>query len=203
MIYGQPSRRWLTFRGVADVMSRDVDLVREPERSCLAEQQSKTSMRHQVPDRVVTIGGGTGSFTMLSALKHVVWNLWAIVAMTDSGGSSRRLMNEFGHPLPLGALRRGGHLPGGARPGQPWRAHSGPIFWPGHLPRRIHSSVTTWNASSSRCGQRWQTTERQRRHHWRAQRTPLRESGVTKNIRWIDYKEEQRCVQSAAASRSW
>src|SRR5215218_1810015 len=63
-------------------------------------------MRHQVPDRVVTIGGGTGSFTMLSELKKVVRNLWAIVAMTDSGGSSRRLMDEFGRPLPLGDLRQ-------------------------------------------------------------------------------------------------
>jgi uncharacterized cofD-like protein len=63
-------------------------------------------MRHQVPDRVVTIGGGTGSFTMLSELKKVTRNLWAIVAMTDSGGSSRRLMDEFGRPLPLGDLRQ-------------------------------------------------------------------------------------------------
>src|SRR5215218_6086297 len=63
-------------------------------------------MRHQVPDRVVTIGGGTGSFTMLSELKQVTRNLWAIVAMTDSGGSSRRLMDELGRPLPLGDLRQ-------------------------------------------------------------------------------------------------
>jgi uncharacterized cofD-like protein len=63
-------------------------------------------MRHQVSDRVVTIGGGTGSFTMLSELKKVVRDLWAIVAMTDSGGSSRRLMDEFGRPLPLGDLRQ-------------------------------------------------------------------------------------------------
>ena len=63
-------------------------------------------MRHQVPERVVTVGGGTGSFTMLSELKKVARNLWAIVAMTDSGGSSRRLMDEFGRPLPLGDLRQ-------------------------------------------------------------------------------------------------
>ncbi len=63
-------------------------------------------MRYQVPERVVTVGGGTGSFTMLSELKQVTRNLWAIVAMTDSGGSSRRLMDEFGRPLPLGDLRQ-------------------------------------------------------------------------------------------------
>ena len=63
-------------------------------------------MRYQIQERVVTVGGGTGSFTMLSELKKVVPQLWAIVAMTDSGGSSRRLMDEFGRPLPLGDLRQ-------------------------------------------------------------------------------------------------
>src|ERR671917_1913673 len=65
-----------------------------------------SGMRRRVPDRVVTIGGGTGSFTMLSELKKVASRLRAIVAMTDSGGSSRRLMDEFGRPLPLGDLRQ-------------------------------------------------------------------------------------------------
>lgn len=63
-------------------------------------------MRQQITDRVVTVGGGTGSFSMLSELKKVVAQLWAVVAMTDSGGSSRRLMDEFGRPLPLGDLRQ-------------------------------------------------------------------------------------------------
>lgn len=65
-------------------------------------------MRFQIQERVVTIGGGTGSFTMLSELKHVIapGNLWSIVTMADSGGSSRKLMDEFGRPLPLGDLRQ-------------------------------------------------------------------------------------------------
>src|SRR3712207_490493 len=63
-------------------------------------------MRTKIDERVVTVGGGTGSFTLLSELKKVATRLWAIVAMTDSGGSSRRLMDEFGHPLPLGDLRQ-------------------------------------------------------------------------------------------------
>lgn len=63
-------------------------------------------MRVQVNERVVTVGGGTGSYTMLSELKRVAHQLWAVVAMTDSGGSSRRLMDQFGHPLPLGDLRQ-------------------------------------------------------------------------------------------------
>jgi uncharacterized cofD-like protein len=64
------------------------------------------AMRRRVPGRVVTVGGGTGSFTMLSELKKVVADLRAVVAMTDSGGSSRRLLDEFGRPLPLGDLRQ-------------------------------------------------------------------------------------------------
>jgi uncharacterized cofD-like protein len=63
-------------------------------------------MRGRIDERVVTIGGGTGSYTMLSELKRAVDRLWAVVAMTDSGGSSRRLMDQFGHPLPLGDLRQ-------------------------------------------------------------------------------------------------
>lgn len=63
-------------------------------------------MRYQIDGRIATVGGGTGSFTMLSELKKYAARLSAIVAMTDSGGSSRRLMDEFGRPLPLGDLRQ-------------------------------------------------------------------------------------------------
>jgi uncharacterized cofD-like protein len=63
-------------------------------------------MRVRLGERIVTVGGGTGSYTMLSELKKVADRLWAVVAMTDSGGSSRRLMDEFGRPLPLGDLRQ-------------------------------------------------------------------------------------------------
>jgi uncharacterized cofD-like protein len=63
-------------------------------------------MRPQITERIVTLGGGTGSFTMLSELKRFTQHLWAIVTMMDSGGSSRRLMDEFGRPLPLGDLRQ-------------------------------------------------------------------------------------------------
>jgi uncharacterized cofD-like protein len=63
-------------------------------------------MRARIADRIVTVGGGTGSYTMLSELKKVADRLWAIVTMMDTGGSSRRLMDEFGRPLPLGDLRQ-------------------------------------------------------------------------------------------------
>src|SRR5687767_1828633 len=88
------------------VAGRDTVLTAQPARSGQAKPRGRTAMRHPVPDRVVTIGGGTGSFTMLSELKKVTRNLWAIVAMTDNGGSSRRLIDEFGRPLPLGDLRQ-------------------------------------------------------------------------------------------------
>jgi uncharacterized cofD-like protein len=55
--------------------------------------------------RVVTIGGGTGPFALLSTMKRYPCLITAIVTMSDSGGSSRRLMDEFGQ-LPFGDLRQ-------------------------------------------------------------------------------------------------
>jgi uncharacterized cofD-like protein len=55
--------------------------------------------------RVVTIGGGTGPFAVLSNLKKYPFSITAVVSMADSGGSSRRLMDEFGQ-LPFGDLRQ-------------------------------------------------------------------------------------------------
>jgi uncharacterized cofD-like protein len=55
--------------------------------------------------RVVTLGGGTGPFAVLSNLKKYSFSITAVVSMADSGGSSRRLMDEFGQ-LPLGDLRQ-------------------------------------------------------------------------------------------------
>ena len=63
-------------------------------------------MRDTIDERIVTLSGGTGGFTMLSELRKVATRLWAIVTMMDSGGSSRRLIDEFGRPLPLGDLRQ-------------------------------------------------------------------------------------------------
>jgi uncharacterized cofD-like protein len=69
--------------------------------------------------RVVTIGGGTGTFSLLSHLKKYPFNISAIVTMSDSGGSSRRLMDEFRRQLPLGDLRMS--LVALARNGALWR----------------------------------------------------------------------------------
>jgi len=47
--------------------------------------------------RVVTIGGGTGQFALLSGLKNLEGiEITAIVSMADSGGSTGRLRDELG-----------------------------------------------------------------------------------------------------------
>ena len=55
--------------------------------------------------RIAVIGGGTGSYNVLSGLKNTPCSITAVVAMTDSGGSSGRLRDEFGH-LPPGDVRQ-------------------------------------------------------------------------------------------------
>lgn len=69
--------------------------------------------------RIVTIGGGTGTFSLLSHLKKYPFSITAVVNMSDSGGSSRRLMDEFRRQLPLGDLRMS--LVALARNGALWR----------------------------------------------------------------------------------
>lgn len=54
---------------------------------------------------MVCIGGGTGTYTVLTGLKNYVSDLTAVVSMADSGGSSGRLRDEFG-VLPPGDVRR-------------------------------------------------------------------------------------------------
>ncbi|MBN2052365.1 YvcK family protein [Candidatus Woesearchaeota archaeon] len=55
--------------------------------------------------KIVVIGGGTGSYTILRGLKNHNIELTAIVSMMDSGGSTGRLRDEFGF-LPQGDVRR-------------------------------------------------------------------------------------------------
>jgi uncharacterized cofD-like protein len=54
---------------------------------------------------IVVIGGGTGTFMVLSALKNYPVSLSAIVTMADDGGSSGVLRDEYG-VLPPGDIRR-------------------------------------------------------------------------------------------------
>jgi uncharacterized cofD-like protein len=56
--------------------------------------------------RVVTIGGGTGTFVLLSGLKRIPGlSLTAIVSSADDGGSTGRLRDAYGF-LPLGDARQ-------------------------------------------------------------------------------------------------
>ena len=55
--------------------------------------------------KIAVIGGGTGSFTMLSALKNHTSQIAAIVSMADDGGSTGVLRDELG-TLPPGDVRQ-------------------------------------------------------------------------------------------------
>jgi uncharacterized cofD-like protein len=55
--------------------------------------------------KIAVIGGGTGSFTILSALKNHTKQLAALVNMADDGGSTGVLRDEFG-TLPPGDVRQ-------------------------------------------------------------------------------------------------
>jgi uncharacterized cofD-like protein len=55
--------------------------------------------------KIVVIGGGTGSFTLLSSLKDYSHSITAIVNMVDDGGSTGVLRDELG-TLPPGDVRQ-------------------------------------------------------------------------------------------------
>ncbi len=59
----------------------------------------------QTEVKIAVIGGGTGSFTMLSALKKYTSQIAAIVSMADDGGSTGVLRDEHG-TLPPGDVRQ-------------------------------------------------------------------------------------------------
>lgn len=55
--------------------------------------------------KVTVMGGGTGTFVVLSGLKEYPLDLCVVVAMTDSGGSTGKLRDQYG-VLPPGDLRQ-------------------------------------------------------------------------------------------------
>jgi uncharacterized cofD-like protein len=55
--------------------------------------------------KIVVMGGGTGTYAVLSGLKKYPVDLTAIVSMADDGGSTGILREEFGI-LPTGDIRR-------------------------------------------------------------------------------------------------
>lgn len=55
--------------------------------------------------KIVVIGGGTGSYTLLKELKNYAQDITAIVTMADDGGSTGQLRDEYG-VLPPGDVRQ-------------------------------------------------------------------------------------------------
>lgn len=55
--------------------------------------------------KIAVIGGGTGSFTLLSGLKNYTSDISALVNMADDGGSTGQLRDELG-VLPPGDVRQ-------------------------------------------------------------------------------------------------
>lgn len=55
--------------------------------------------------KIAVIGGGTGSFTLLSSLKDYTQHITALVNMADDGGSTGQLRDELG-VLPPGDVRQ-------------------------------------------------------------------------------------------------
>lgn len=54
---------------------------------------------------VVVIGGGTGTYTVLSSLRDAALDITALLTMVDDGGSNRILRDEFGL-LPTSGVRQ-------------------------------------------------------------------------------------------------
>jgi uncharacterized cofD-like protein len=67
--------------------------------------RNMTDLQTSTEHKITVIGGGTGSFTLLSALKKYPAHLTAIVNMVDDGGSTGVLRDELG-VLPPGDVRQ-------------------------------------------------------------------------------------------------
>ena len=55
--------------------------------------------------KIVVIGGGTGSYTLLRELKNYTSEITALVTMADDGGSTGILRDQYG-VLPPGDVRQ-------------------------------------------------------------------------------------------------
>ncbi len=58
----------------------------------------------QIP-KVVVMGGGTGIFPVIQAIRHLNCEITTVVAVSDSGSSTGRIRDEFGFQ-PVGDLRQ-------------------------------------------------------------------------------------------------
>lgn len=70
----------------------------------LPSESNKTMPSPKGP-KIVMIGGGTGSFTLLKELKNYAQDITALVNMADDGGSTGQLRDEYG-VLPPGDVRQ-------------------------------------------------------------------------------------------------
>lgn len=64
----------------------------------------RNNIKNHLP-KIVCIGGGTGTFVTLKGLKQYPCSLSGIVTMSDSGGSNKRIRDEFGL-LPTSDIRQ-------------------------------------------------------------------------------------------------
>ncbi|MDD4989134.1 MAG: YvcK family protein [Candidatus Pacebacteria bacterium] len=65
----------------------------------------KARKNHHNGIKAVVMGGGTGTFMVLSSLKHFVSDISAVITMADDGGSTGVLRDELG-VLPPGDVRQ-------------------------------------------------------------------------------------------------
>ena len=80
-------------------------LRRRPDDATLAGDVPLQSPSSEEPLRVVTLGGGHGQSTLLSALTRLACEVTAVVSIADDGGCSGKLRAELGM-APPGDLRR-------------------------------------------------------------------------------------------------
>lgn len=93
-----------------------------------------TSASRRIAEPVTVMGGGTGTYSIIRGLRAAIGEglLTSIHTTADSGGSSRKLMDEFGLPLPMGDLRQG--LVAQSRSRRLWRDLFAYRFAPGEVP---------------------------------------------------------------------
>ena len=77
---------------------------RLPKRREIPALQNARNRKLSAGAWIVAVGGGTGLSTLLKGIKGYTRNITAVVAVTDEGGSSGRLKNEWGM-LPPGDVR--------------------------------------------------------------------------------------------------
>ncbi len=85
---------------------RDEETPRKKKSDFRTQNVMTKAVQHRLTQgpEIVAIGGGTGLSTLLAGLKAYTRNITAVVTVTDEGGSSGRLRNEWG-VLPPGDIR--------------------------------------------------------------------------------------------------